>query len=82
MMQRATPFILASVILMVGVRLYAQSPATSGCPLRPENFALKNRDLPVGELNGGIFFTSGMTIDADGAPNAYGPKNKGLDYTA
>lgn len=23
-----------------------------------------------------------MTIDADGAPNAYGPKNRGLDYTA
>ncbi len=26
-----------------------------------------------------FFFTSGMTIDADGAPNAYNPQNTGLD---
>lgn len=26
-----------------------------------------------------FFFTSGMTIDADGAPNAYNPENTGLD---
>jgi Fungal chitosanase of glycosyl hydrolase group 75 len=26
-----------------------------------------------------IFFESGMTIDADGAPNAYNPQNTGLD---
>src|SRR5437764_14622687 len=78
----ATSFILASMILAGGARLYAQSLTTIACPLRPESFALKNRDLPVGELNGGVFFTAGMTIDADGAPNAYGPRNKGLDYTA
>jgi hypothetical protein len=81
MWQRAASLILAAMIFMAGGRLYAQT-TTSGCPLRPQNFSLRNRDLPVGELNGGIFFTSGMTIDADGAPNAYGPKNKGLDYTA
>jgi hypothetical protein len=27
-------------------------------------------------------FKSGMAIDADGAPNCYGPNNTGLDYTA
>src|SRR5947207_1609475 len=79
---RATPLILASMIVMAGAHLYAQGLTTSACPLRPESFALKNHDLPVGELNGGVFFTAGMTIDADGAPNAYGPRNRGLDYTA
>ena len=29
-----------------------------------------------------FLFKAGMTIDADGAPNAYGPNNSGLDYTA
>lgn len=29
-----------------------------------------------------ISFTSGMTINADGSPRCYGPKNSGLDYTA
>src|SRR5438270_11453701 len=54
----------------------------SVCTAPPESFALKHRDLPVWQLSGAVLFTAGMTIDADGAPNAYGPKNKGLDYTA
>lgn len=33
--------------------------------------------------NGAYFYvTDHMSIDADGAPNAYGPKNSGLDYNA
>lgn len=28
------------------------------------------------------WWTSGLAVDADGAPNAYGPNNTGLDYTA
>jgi len=52
------------------------------CEASPELFALKAHDLPVFAVNGGVLFTAGMTIDADGAPNAYGPKNRGLDYTA
>jgi hypothetical protein len=71
-----------AVMFAASACLDAQSSAASACSLRPESFALKNQDLPVGELNGGVFFTAGMTIDADGAPNAYGPKNRGLDYTA
>lgn len=30
----------------------------------------------------GYFFSSGMTIDADGSPHAYNPSNTGLDYLA
>ena len=42
----------------------------------------QDRELAVHTGNGAVFFTSGMRIDADGAPNAYGPHNTGLDYTA
>src|SRR5438270_4869480 len=82
MWQRAAPLVFSALTVMVSVHLDAQGMAANTCSLRPESFALKNHDLPVGELNGGVFFTAGMTIDADGAPNAYGPRNKGLDYTA
>jgi len=39
------------------------------------------RDIPIGRLSGSsaFFYESGMTIDADGAPNAYHPDNTGLD---
>jgi hypothetical protein len=54
----------------------------SACVSVPELFPLKKQELPVLRVNGGVMFTAGMTIDADGAPNAYGPKNRGLDFTA
>jgi glycosyl hydrolase group 75 (putative chitosanase) len=42
------------------------------------------RDIPIGQLAGSraFFYESGMTIDADGAPNAYHPDNLGLDDLA
>jgi hypothetical protein len=42
------------------------------------------RDIPIGRLQGtsAFFFEAGMTIDADGAPNAYHPENVGLDDLA
>jgi len=57
-------------------------PTENACSSSPVSFILKTRDLPVFQVNGGVLFAAGMTIDADGAPNAYGPKNRGLDYTA
>lgn len=54
----------------------------NSCVTSPELFALKRQELPVFKIHGGVLLTAGMTIDADGAPNAYGPKNRGLDYTA
>jgi hypothetical protein len=42
------------------------------------------RIVPIGRLPGtaAFFYESGMTIDADGAPNAYHPDNTGLDDLA
>jgi hypothetical protein len=38
-------------------------------------------EVPIWKLQDGsaFFFAAGMTIDADGAPNAYNPDNTGLD---
>lgn len=60
--------------------LHAQK--ANDCTPQTEIFPLKKQDLAVTTTDGGILFTVGMTIDADGAPNAYGPHNRGLDYTA
>lgn len=54
----------------------------NGCSFLSESFPLHKRDLTVINSGGGVLFTAGMTIDADGAPNAYAPHNHGLDYTA
>ena len=42
------------------------------------------RKVPIWQLpdKPAFFFSSGMTIDADGAPNAYNPDNTGLDDLA
>src|ERR1019366_5819990 len=72
------------------LRTEAQNPAkdlkgfSSGSVLL--NFEMRHdgepeRDIPIGRLPGStaFFYESGMTIDADGAPNAYHPDNSGLD---
>lgn len=73
---------------MWGLPVCGQSPAldvshsTCDCSSQTENFPLKHQDLTVINTDGAVLFTAGMTIDADGAPNAYAPHNRGLDYTA
>lgn len=59
----------------------------AGCTSEPlVNFPVSHHGEPVGEVpiwhlpgNPAFFYESGMTIDADGAPNAYHPDNTGLD---
>ena len=55
---------------------------SEGCAQEPERFPLNDQDLTVINWGGGILFSAGMTIDADGAPNAYAPHDGGLDYTS
>lgn len=40
------------------------------------------RTFPVHKIGRAVLFHAGMSVDADGAPNAYGPHNKGLDFIA
>jgi hypothetical protein len=39
------------------------------------------RTVSVQKIGNAVLFRAGMQIDVDGAPNAYGPGNTGLDYT-
>ena len=93
MLARASSYGIA--VLALAVSLCGQQPGvtdpggdTAGdrenadCSLETQSFALKKQDLAVINTGGGVLFTAGMTIDADGAPNAYAPHNRGLDYTA
>lgn len=85
---------LSAAVLTLASTLFGQTTAlthedrtsqwqiTNSCPSQTESFPLKKQNLNVTSADGGILFTAGMTIDADGAPNAYGPHNRGLDYTA
>lgn len=64
-----------------------EAPLQSSCnralaaafdPDKGEQFG---HNVSIWQLEGGsaVLFQSGMTIDADGAPNAYNPENTGLD---
>ncbi len=68
----------------------ALNDAPASCPARnlllnyqDDRFG-RVREFPIWQFRGrdAFFFTSGMTIDADGAPNAYNPENTGLDDLA
>jgi len=67
-----------------------QPETTAGCSGElVMNFEMRHdgdpeRDIPIERLAGTVafFYEAGMTIDADGAPNAYHPENLGLDDLA
>ncbi|HKV47256.1 MAG TPA: glycoside hydrolase family 75 protein [Candidatus Acidoferrales bacterium] len=50
----------------------------------PDKGEFFGHNVPIWSLGDGsaVMFSSGMTIDADGAPNAYNPDNTGLDDLA
>jgi hypothetical protein len=63
-----------------------QDPANDCSSEQLLNFQMNHdgepeREIPIWHLPGSpvFFYESGMTIDADGAPNAYHPDNTGLD---
>ena len=80
---------LADCILSLDVRVPAEDSSGACAGELLLNFAMRHdgepeRDIPIGRLAGtsAFFYESGMTIDADGAPNAYHPENTGLDDLA
>jgi len=58
----------------------AQQTACAG--YEAADLPLTASTFPVHKIGGAILFRAGMAVDADGAPNAYGPHNRGLDFTA
>ncbi len=70
---------------------YADVGVPKSCPAKDllENFEIDpggepTREVPIWRVARGpaFFFVAGMTIDADGAPNAYNSQNTGLDDLA
>ncbi|HMF91890.1 MAG TPA: glycoside hydrolase family 75 protein [Candidatus Angelobacter sp.] len=54
--------------------------AKSDCPLSKQiDLHTRKGTVPIASVGDAVFFEAGLAIDADGAPNAYGPHNKGLD---
>ena len=51
-------------------------------PVRNIRLPMRSGNLSVAHVSGAIVFEAGMAIDADGAPNAYGPHDRGLDRLA
>ncbi len=84
--------LLAGAISGMGRRpaLWAPGSATSGCARAlfltfedtREQRAIREVQIWRVPSNAAFFFTAGMTVDADGAPNAYNPQNTGLDDIA
>jgi len=62
------------------VSVPAQRNSCSGNP--SAHLQLVNGTFAVREVGGAVLFHSGMYVYADGAPNAYAPHDKGLDFTA
>jgi hypothetical protein len=55
----------------------------SACPLLERtSLRMKEGTVPIASISNAVLFEAGLAIDADGAPNAYGPHDKGLDLTA
>jgi hypothetical protein len=67
--------------------LLAAQPPSAGCfneqllSFQMNHEGEDEREIPIWHLPGdsAFFYEAGMTIDADGAPNAYHPDNIGLD---
>jgi hypothetical protein len=80
---------LAQCVLAANERVAEQNPQGACLGELLLNFEMRHdgepeRDIPIGQLAGSraFFYESGMTIDADGAPNAYHPDKSGLDDLA
>src|SRR5271154_5866982 len=74
--------------LAQGPQSPAQPSPRDSCPARSlllnfdvYRFGERVGQAPIWQLGDGaaFLFRSGMTIDADGAPNAYNPEDTGLD---
>lgn len=71
---------LLSCCLAGAARVPAQQSTCAGD--RDAHLQLVSGSFAVREIGDAVLFRAGMYVDADGAPNAYAPHDKGLDFTA
>jgi len=83
-MKNAPQFALAAacVLFSSGATAPAQTQQSSCADRETVNVQFEVRAFPAQRIGDAVLFHAGMYVDADGAPNAYGPRNRGLDFTA
>ena len=83
-MKNALPFALAGacVFFCSAAMLAAHAQQNSCADIETVDVQFESRAFPAQRIGDAVLFKSGMYVDADGAPNAYGPHNRGLDFTA
>ena len=83
-MKNALPFAWAAacVLFCGGVMASACAQQNSCTGNTVVDVQFEARTFPAQKIGNAVLFKSGMYVDADGAPNAYGPNNRGLDFTA
>ena len=86
--------LLFAAAMAIGKNAPQEQAAAPGAPSSCARSLLMNfevthdgepvREVPIWQMpdSSAFFFVAGMTIDADGAPNAYNPDNTGLDDLA
>jgi hypothetical protein len=83
-MKNALPFALAAacVFFCSAAMIAAHAQQNSCADIEIVDVQFEARAFPAQRIGDAVLFQSGMYVDADGAPNAYGPHNRGLDFTA
>jgi hypothetical protein len=83
-MKNALLFALAAACIFFcsAAMVAAHAQQNSCADIETVDVQFEARAFPAERIGDAILFHAGMYIDADGAPNAYGPNNRGLDFTA
>jgi hypothetical protein len=71
-----------AVVICFAAMVAAQAQQSSCAGIETSDVQFETRAFPAQRIGDAVLFHAGMYIDADGAPNAYGPHNRGLDFTA
>ena len=76
------PRCLFALAICSGAMVPAQAQQNSCASSQAVDVQFEARTFPAQKIGDAVLFHAGMYVDADGAPNAYGPNNRGLDFTA
>lgn len=83
-MKKMPRFVLAAAgMLFCSFAMVPAHAQQSSCVDRETaDVQFEAQTFPAQQIGNAVLFHAGMYVDADGAPNAYGPHNRGLDFTA
>jgi len=76
------PRCVFALAICAGAVVPAQAQQNSCAGQETADVQFEARTFPAQKIGDAVLFHAGMYVDADGAPNAYGPHNRGLDFTA